>query len=188
LPDVLAFVGPHPNPPPHAGEGAMRRGLYKTTPSFHRIPTASLNSPLQRGGIDSSRPVQTTPSFAPSLPPSFPPPRRTTPSPACGGGLGGGRRSRDGNGPRPSRRPKKKLLLPFEGVQLGCKRSGSGLRPGVVPGRGLLFASVSHPWLTRRRSASMRCSPQPPPRNDHRPVTGVVSKKRAIEPSQHQSQ
>src|SRR5690606_23998078 len=27
-------------------------------------------------------------------------------------------------------RPKKKLLLPFEGVQLGCKRSGSGLRPG----------------------------------------------------------
>src|SRR5690606_4333735 len=47
-------------------------------------------SPLQRGGSDASRPVQTTPSFPPSLPQSFPRPRRTTPSPACGGGLGWG--------------------------------------------------------------------------------------------------
>src|SRR5690606_41716416 len=52
---------------------------------------------------------------------------------------------------------------------------------GVVPARGLLPGSVSHPWLTRRRSASMRCFPQPPTRNDHRPVTDVVSKQAPTE-------
>ena len=53
--------------------------------------------------------------------------------------------------------------------------SDQGLRLEVVPGRGLLPGSISHPWLTRRRSASMRCSPQSPARNAHRPVTGAAS-------------
>src|SRR5690606_12335317 len=66
------------------------------------------------------------------------------------------------------------VLVPFPSKRSRTRRldQASG---GVVPGRGLLLGSVSHPWLTRRRSASMRCSPQPPPRNAHRPVIDLAS-------------
>src|SRR5690554_4057524 len=69
------------------------------------------------------------------------------------------------------------VLLPFVG-SAQMARGGSGLRLGVVPSWTLLLGSVSHPWLTRRRSASMRCFPQPPARNDHRSVVVVASTRR----------
>src|SRR5690606_16625234 len=67
-----------------------------------------------------------------------------------------------------------------------CKRVDQACGRGVVPARGLLPGSVSHPWLTRRRSASMRCFTQPPARNDHRHLTAVGSKRLTTEASQHE--
>src|SRR5690606_23757153 len=101
-----------------------------------------------------------------------------------------------------------KVLLPFAGCRLQT-RAGLTPAVGVAPSRGLLLGSVSplrgparrsapcvradartrgsaaqavrtHPWRTRRRSASMRCSTQPPARLDHCPFTGVASKQRFI--------
>src|SRR5690606_38323623 len=79
------------------------------------------------------------------------------------------------------------VFLPLKGP-FGLHATGSGLRLGVVPSRGSLLGSVSHPWLTRRRSASMRCFPQPPARDDHRLVAIVASAPLAIETTRHEQQ
>ncbi|HRP72928.1 MAG TPA: hypothetical protein PK743_09875, partial [Luteimonas sp.] len=68
--------------------------------------------------------------------------------------------------PRKARRPRTKrglreqLFLGSSPIRVGLAGlmgPDPGLRPEVVPGRGLFPGSISHPWLTRRRSASMRC-------------------------------
>src|SRR5690606_32962151 len=62
----------------------------------------------------------------------------------------------------------------------------SGLRTEAVPVRGVLRGSVSHPWLTRRRSASLRSYPHPPDRDGHRPLpvmASIIKKARAAGPA-----
>src|SRR5690606_21206646 len=79
---------PHPNPPPQAGEGAVRRRLLTTSPAYGGRPGW--------GRAEGARKV----ARQPDCPPPSPPPqagegairrRLLAPSPACGGRLGWGR-------------------------------------------------------------------------------------------------